>query len=322
MLRFLIVAILFVCVISPIVYADDDNRAYSGRWKEIEYRHTSGGVLVIRETPEQVMLVPLEEFSPQEQQCVKGQLPETIAEGERINVRFYEKCRAEKRIDEELKLPTYINCIEVPLIDLVEQLQEFHFITTSLDKKALRESKVDYDMPLTCEAMDVPLKEALDGILKPVGLVATPYCETLFVTTAKEARRIEAARYVLPPQLNQPKSVQERKIRDALAEPAHIYCVDILFLDMIEQLSEYYSIDYEIDNEITLGPMKIEDLIVSCELDKMSLHSILTLLLRPLYLSWRAEGDRIVIYRTNEEIPSHVARRLQGIEESRHSRQQ
>lgn len=101
---------------------------------------------------------------------------------------------ADVRIEKALDEPTEIECIEIPLSDLVEYLRTKHKLEIALDHKALAESGIALDTPITRHLKNVSLRSALDLILRELNLAWLVRDEVLLITTTEMAETLHETR--------------------------------------------------------------------------------------------------------------------------------
>ena len=95
--------------------------------------------------------------------------------------------KAEQKIIEALDSKTQVDMIDVPLIDVVDFLSEFHDIEVIIDNKALNDMGIDPSAEVTCDLKEISLRSALRLILRELGLTYTIEDEVLLITTPEEA---------------------------------------------------------------------------------------------------------------------------------------
>jgi len=86
-----------------------------------------------------------------------------------------------------LNAPTQMEFIDTPLADVVAYLKDYHHIEIQLDKKALDDSGVATDTPVTKNLKDVTLKSALRVMLRELNLTYVTQDGVLLITTPEEA---------------------------------------------------------------------------------------------------------------------------------------
>ncbi len=94
---------------------------------------------------------------------------------------------AERKIREELKKPTQMEFIEMPLSDVIDYLKDYHGIEIQLDKKALDDVGIGSDTPITKNLKGISLRSALRLLLKEHSLTYVIENEMLLITTPEEA---------------------------------------------------------------------------------------------------------------------------------------
>lgn len=94
---------------------------------------------------------------------------------------------SEARIRSELDRPTTMEFIETPLNQAVAYLKDLHGIEIQLDTKALEQSGIFSDSPVTSEMKGISLRSALRLLLRPLDLTYVVKDEVLLVTTLEEA---------------------------------------------------------------------------------------------------------------------------------------
>jgi hypothetical protein len=92
----------------------------------------------------------------------------------------------ETAIEEALNEPTQMEFLETPLSDVIDYLKECHAIEIQLDKKALDDVGISTDTPVTINLRGVPLRSALNLMLRGLGLTRMIQDDVLLITTPEE----------------------------------------------------------------------------------------------------------------------------------------
>ncbi len=92
-----------------------------------------------------------------------------------------------KKIREALDSPTQFEFMETPLQDVIDYLKNLHKIEIQLDTRALKDIGIGTDAPVTRNMKGVTLKEALQFVLRDLGLTYIVTKEVLLITTPEEA---------------------------------------------------------------------------------------------------------------------------------------
>ena len=95
----------------------------------------------------------------------------------------------EARILAELDQPTVLEFIETPLPDVADFLKDFHKIEIQVDTRALDDSGVGTDTPVTLNLRGVKLRSALELLLARLNLDWIIDHEVLLITTPEAARK-------------------------------------------------------------------------------------------------------------------------------------
>ena len=90
-------------------------------------------------------------------------------------------------IESALGSKTELDFIDAPLREVVETLEEQHQIPIEIDKRALEESGLTLDAPVTISVSGISLRSALKLCFRDLGLVFLIQDEVLQVTTPEEA---------------------------------------------------------------------------------------------------------------------------------------
>jgi hypothetical protein len=98
-----------------------------------------------------------------------------------------DKRAAVERINAALGEETAIECIEFPLAELVEYLEDLHKIPIEIDTKALDEAGLGSDVPVTRNLKGITLDSALTLLLKELELTYVVDNEVLLITTPEHA---------------------------------------------------------------------------------------------------------------------------------------
>ena len=84
--------------------------------------------------------------------------------------------------------------IEMPLGDMVDFLSEYHEISILIDGKTLEDVDAVADTPITIDVKGVPLRSALDLVLRQVDLTWTIHSDVLLITTSEQAETLLTTR--------------------------------------------------------------------------------------------------------------------------------
>ncbi len=94
---------------------------------------------------------------------------------------------AEKKIREALESPTRMEFTEMPLIDAISFLKDFHGIEIQLDSRALEDAGVGSDTPVSRNVNGISLKSALRLMLSELDLTYIIKDEVMLITTKDKA---------------------------------------------------------------------------------------------------------------------------------------
>lgn len=92
-----------------------------------------------------------------------------------------------KAIEEALDQRTKLEFIETPLHDVVDYLRERHKICIVIDQQALALVGIASDQPITVNIRKLPLRLALDLMLRDFDLIWTIHSDVLLITTPEMA---------------------------------------------------------------------------------------------------------------------------------------
>ncbi len=92
------------------------------------------------------------------------------------------------RVREALASPTRMEFTEMPLIDAVDYLKDFHSIEIQLDNPALEDAGLGSDTPVTRTLNGLPLSSSLRLLLEEHGLTFLVRDGVLMITTKSAAR--------------------------------------------------------------------------------------------------------------------------------------
>jgi|GEM_PF-3549577 len=283
--------------------AQEENRAYMENWFDVVYRNVDGGVLSYTQKDGKELTLPMSELNDVERESILGQLPENFASSDSAVIRFRGYQPNEPTYSYDLGKPTFLEFTEISLYDVVETIAEKYEIKLYLDHKVLKEEDIGLWTPIDYTANDKPLEKALQEILGSLNLTVVPYCGTLMVTTRKEAARIEKAKYVPVPKLPEPVTKKEARLRDVLRYQTELECCGLPLHEVVDYLSRYHGIAMRLDRKV-INRSKVKVYAsVGMNVEDIALGDVLTLMLRPIYLTWRVEGDKVLITRTEEKIP-------------------
>lgn len=99
------------------------------------------------------------------------------------------KNRTNDSVRAALESPTQMQFTEMPLIDGVAFLRDYHDIEIQLDEPALQAAGVGKDTPVTRNLEDLPLGSSLKLLLEPLGLTYLVRDGVLMVTTEPAAAK-------------------------------------------------------------------------------------------------------------------------------------
>ena len=97
---------------------------------------------------------------------------------------------AEVKIEAALGEPARLHFVDQPLADVVEQLAKRHKIAIQIDNKALTDSGVGSNTPVTASVKGATLRSALRLMLDPLDLTYVIRDEVLLITTKTEAENM------------------------------------------------------------------------------------------------------------------------------------
>lgn len=192
------------------------------------------------------------------------------------------------KVHHALNEKTDLDFANQPLGDVVEYLSQRHEIGLQLDYRSLRASGVAADTPITMNLKGITLREALETMLKPLGLAFANRHEVLLIG-AKPLPESVTDFPVAPP--GEPLSP---KLAAVLAQPAGLEFTNRLLNDLVAELSKRHSIDIEIDANSLAADIKLDAPLTRFVKD-ITLKSALELLLVQLNLICVADGDKLVI---------------------------
>ncbi|HET6880262.1 MAG TPA: vWA domain-containing protein [Pirellulales bacterium] len=101
---------------------------------------------------------------------------------------------SEAKILEALDEPTDMDFTEQPLADVVDYLRQRHGIEIQLDKKALTDSGVGSEVPITRSLKGITLRSALKLVLGEIDLTYVLRNEVLMITSKAEAENMLSTR--------------------------------------------------------------------------------------------------------------------------------
>lgn len=93
----------------------------------------------------------------------------------------------EERMEQVLDQPVTIEAVEAPVDEIVAGLRKELGVNLVLDQKALNDTGVSADTPVTVKLSDVSARTVLAEALRPLNLTCVYRDETLSVTTTEEA---------------------------------------------------------------------------------------------------------------------------------------
>ncbi|MFZ1935680.1 MAG: hypothetical protein WCB27_15250 [Thermoguttaceae bacterium] len=91
------------------------------------------------------------------------------------------------RIEAALASPTELVFVEAPLVDVLDYLKQRHCIEIQTDHKALEDTGVGTDSPVTVDLKGISLRSALNLMLRNLNLTWIIEDEVLIITTVEEA---------------------------------------------------------------------------------------------------------------------------------------
>ena len=201
---------------------------------------------------------------------------------------------------------TDIEFFDTALIDAMQFFSDLHDIPIIIDETALTEEGISTVEPITRKLSGVSLKNALDIMLKPLGIAYLVEDGVLKITS----QNVVQARNRKPQavDLTRPKETEQRIIA-ALSETTSIEFFDTSLIDAVQFIAELHNIQILID-EPALGEEGITtDEPISQVLSGISLESVLNITLKPLGLTYMIE-DEVLKITTVEVEDSHKETRV------------
>jgi hypothetical protein len=101
---------------------------------------------------------------------------------------------SEEIIEKALRRPVTLEVVETPLSEVAEQLARQFDVNVLLDQKALNDVGIDPATPVTFRLTNLPLRYALDELLRPLSLEWTIRSGALLVTSVEENDRLLTTR--------------------------------------------------------------------------------------------------------------------------------
>lgn len=98
-----------------------------------------------------------------------------------------EEPEAAKKIEQALSIPITLEFAETPLADVVSFLGDSQRVNVVLDQKALDESGIGSDTPVTMRLKEVSFESALELLLNPLDLTWMIRRDVLVITTPERA---------------------------------------------------------------------------------------------------------------------------------------
>jgi hypothetical protein len=93
----------------------------------------------------------------------------------------------EEAIRKALSSPAHVDFVDAPLVDVVASLRRQHKIWICIDHKALRDAEIRSDFQTTKSLEGISLRNALELLLRDIGLDWEIADEVLLITTREEA---------------------------------------------------------------------------------------------------------------------------------------
>ena len=100
-----------------------------------------------------------------------------------------ELAASEETIEKALLRPVTLDVVETPLDKFAEQLARQFSVNVIVDQKVLCNVGIGVNLSMTCKVSNLPLRYALDELLRPLNLVWTIRNGVLLVTTPEEAEK-------------------------------------------------------------------------------------------------------------------------------------
>lgn len=96
------------------------------------------------------------------------------------------------KLSNELQAPTQIDFTEVPLLDAIAYLGDFHNVPFAIDNTEFEQVKIAADVPVTAQVVNVQLRDALDQMLGPARLGWVITKGGILITSATKAENNQA----------------------------------------------------------------------------------------------------------------------------------
>ena len=231
---------------------------------------------------------------------------------------------------EALNEPTNFRFEDVPLADVVHKLSELHHVPIVLDSLGMRRASVDpYKKTLSAELNGVRLRNALEVMLKDLGLTARASGEVILITDRSPERgaesmmsammgggassfsrrqaETEAARWDVHDYRTE--DVQSQKIGTALKTPVDIEFIDTELSEAMLFIAERYQIPM-IPDESAMADLGIGlDTPINLVVSAVELKSALDLMLEPQELDYYIE-DQVLKVTTKEAADQKMETRV------------
>ena len=93
-------------------------------------------------------------------------------------------------IEKTLQEPIDLKFVEAPLLDVIDFLKKKSKVEIVLDTQCLADVGISGDTPVTVDLHTLPLRSALNLMLRPLKLAWTIHNDVLFITTPEEAEAL------------------------------------------------------------------------------------------------------------------------------------
>jgi Leucine-rich repeat (LRR) protein len=175
------------------------------------------------------------------------------------------------------------------LDNVVDYLKTRHDIEIQFSYRSLADANISTSTPITARHVGITLREALEGVLEPLGLTMAVRHEVLLIAAQPLPDAVSDLPVVPSGERLSPR------LAETIMQPSSLDFAEQPLADVVEYLVRKHQIDLQLDDESLLKAGIGSDAPVTRSVKGITLKSALELVLDDLDLTCVAEGEGLVI---------------------------
>jgi hypothetical protein len=204
----------------------------------------------------------------------------------------------ERDIERKLQTPVTVSWSDTPLRQVLQDLRAWEGVNIYVDKPALEDAKIDLDHPIDVKLEQVSLKSVLKLVLKQARLTYFVEDEVIQITTERGRGHEKCCLFATaarsPCGACAPKA-PEPAVDLSLQKPVSLHFENVPLRLVLDDLRNSKAVPLCIDKPaLDAAEINLEEPL-TVQLDDVSLHSALLVVLHPARLTYVVTGDVIQI---------------------------